>query len=153
MEIWRISNYADLSGIGGVRAAGRWHSQGRRIVYLADHPSSALLEMLVHMDRDLIPPTYQLLRIDIPPDMKIEAVTASDLGRKLADRHYDKPGNRGSVARSIKQRIAAGAICDQRAGTKLPFKSCSSRCGEGYLGGNLSRHLMLACSNEPIFSR
>lgn len=79
MEIWRISNYADLSGIGGVRAAGRWHSQGRRIVYLADHPSSALLEMLVHMDRDLIPPTYQLLRIDIPPDMKIEVVTASDL--------------------------------------------------------------------------
>jgi len=78
MEIWRISNYADLSGIGGVRAAGRWHSQGMRIVDLADHPSSALLEMLVHMDRDLIPPTYQLLRIDIPPDMKIEAVTASD---------------------------------------------------------------------------
>src|ERR1700692_2672014 len=113
MEIWRISNYADLSGIGGVRAAGRWHSQGRRIVYLADHPSSALLEMLVHMDRDLIPPTYQLLRIDIPPDMKIEAVTASDLA---------------GMARSIKQRIAAGAICDQRAGTKLPFKSCSSRC-------------------------
>src|SRR5258708_12534484 len=79
MEIWRISNYADLSGIGGVRAAGRWHSQGRRIVYLADHPSSALFEMLVHMDRDLIPLTYQLLRIDIPPDMKFEPVTASDL--------------------------------------------------------------------------
>ena len=51
MELWRISNYADLSGIGGLKAAGRWHSQGRRIVYLADHPSSALLEMLVHMDR------------------------------------------------------------------------------------------------------
>ena len=55
MELWRISNYADLSGIGGLRAAGRWHSQGRRIVYLADHESSALLEMLVHMDRDLMP--------------------------------------------------------------------------------------------------
>jgi RES domain-containing protein len=66
MEIWRISNYAYLSGIGGVRAAGRWHSQGMRIVDLADHPSSALLEMLVHMDRDLIPPTYQLLRIVLP---------------------------------------------------------------------------------------
>jgi RES domain-containing protein len=25
-------------------ASGRWHSQGKRIVYLADHPSSALLE-------------------------------------------------------------------------------------------------------------
>ena len=100
MEIWRISNYADLSGIGGVRAAGRWHSQGTRIVYLADHPSSALLEMLVHMDRDLIPPTYQLLRIDIPTDMKIEAVTASDLAgnwrtdtmtsREIGDRWLDQ---------------------------------------------------------------
>jgi len=100
MEIWRISNYADLSGIGGLRAAGRWHSQGRRIVYLADHPSSALLEMLVHMDRDLIPPTYQLLRIDIPPGMKIEAVTAGDLAgnwraeimesREIGDRWLDR---------------------------------------------------------------
>ena len=50
MELWRISNYADLSGAGdGLLAAGRWHTRGRRIVYLADHPASALLEMLVHM--------------------------------------------------------------------------------------------------------
>jgi RES domain-containing protein len=74
MELWRISNYADLSGIGGLRAAGRWHSQGRRIVYLADHPSSALLEMLVHMDRDLIPRSYQLLRVVVPADLAIEAI-------------------------------------------------------------------------------
>jgi RES domain-containing protein len=100
MELWRISNYADLSGNGGLRAAGRWHSQGRRIVYLADHPSSALLEMMVHMDRDLIPPTYQLLRISILPDMKIEAVAASDLSgnwradtmasREIGDRWLDR---------------------------------------------------------------
>jgi RES domain-containing protein len=76
MELWRISNYADLSGIGGMRASGRWHSQGRRIAYLADHPSSALLEMLVHMDRDLIPSTYQLLRIDVPSDVIPEMVGA-----------------------------------------------------------------------------
>src|SRR5262249_21822494 len=72
MELWRISNYADLSGVGGLRAAGRWHSQGRRIVYLADHPSSALLEMLVHLDRDLIPATYQLLRVSVPDDIIVE---------------------------------------------------------------------------------
>jgi RES domain-containing protein len=76
MDLWRISNYADLSGIGGLRAAGRWHSQGRRIVYLADHPSSALLEMLVHMDRDLVPATYQLLRIVAPDDISVETIDA-----------------------------------------------------------------------------
>src|SRR6266702_5774158 len=99
MEIWRISNYADLSGIGGVRAAGRWHSQGRRIVYLADHPSSALLEMLVHMDRELIPPTYQLLRIDVPENIAIEIVefglppdwrSHMIVSREIGDRWLDR---------------------------------------------------------------
>jgi RES domain-containing protein len=100
VELWRISNYPDLSGIGGMRAGGRWHSQGRRIVYLADHPSSALLELLVHMDRDLIPPTYQLLRIDISLDVTIEAVVAGDLSgnwrtdtiasREIGDRWLDR---------------------------------------------------------------
>jgi RES domain-containing protein len=100
MELWRISNYADLSGIGGVRAAGRWHSQGRRIVYLADHPSSALLEMLVHMDRDLIPSTYQLLRIVVPPAITMETIRLEDLpvdwrtetmaSRDIGDRWLDR---------------------------------------------------------------
>src|SRR6266481_594265 len=100
MEIWRISNYADLSGIGGVRAAGRWHSQGKRIVYLADHPSSALLEMLVHMDRDLIPSTYQLLRIVLPPAIATETIGLDELPadwqnktlatREIGDRWLDQ---------------------------------------------------------------
>jgi RES domain-containing protein len=98
MELWRISNHADLTGIGGLRAAGRWHSQGRRIVYLADHPSSALLEMLVHMDRDLIPPSYQLLRIALPPDIAIETATGLSpdwrtemmASREIGDRWLDR---------------------------------------------------------------
>jgi RES domain-containing protein len=100
MELWRISNYADLSGIGGVRAAGRWHSQGKRIVYLADHPSSALLEMLVHMDCDLIPATYQLLRVVLPPGVTIEATGVDELSpdwraetmatREIGDRWLDR---------------------------------------------------------------
>jgi RES domain-containing protein len=99
MELWRISNYSDLSGIGGLRAAGRWHSQGKRIVYLADHQSSALLEMLVHMDRDLIPPTYQLLRVMVPNDVGIEGLRPKALGpdwrsttmtsREIGDRWLD----------------------------------------------------------------
>jgi RES domain-containing protein len=99
MEFWRISNYADLSGIGGLRAAGRWHSQGRRIVYLADHPSSALLEMLVHMDRDLIPASYQLLRIVAPDDIAIENIDTelppgwraqTSTSREIGDRWLDR---------------------------------------------------------------
>jgi RES domain-containing protein len=99
MELWRISNYADLSGIGGLRAAGRWHSQGRRIVYLADHSSSALLEMLVHMDRDLVPATYQLLRIVVPADIAVETIdvelsadwrSQTLTSREIGDRWLDR---------------------------------------------------------------
>jgi RES domain-containing protein len=66
MKVWRISNHADLSGRGGLRAAGRWHSAGRPIVYLAEHPASALLEVLVHLDIgdvSALPTGYQLLEV------------------------------------------------------------------------------------------
>lgn len=77
MDVWRISNYVDLSGNGGIRAAGRWHSRGKRIVYLADHPANALLEMLVHLDRDIIPTTYRLLKVAVP-----EAVAIQDINER-----------------------------------------------------------------------
>ncbi|MHB8270717.1 RES family NAD+ phosphorylase [Bradyrhizobium sp.] len=57
----------------------RWHTRGRRIVYLADHPANALLEMLVHVDRDLLPTTYRLLRVIVPERTAVEAVGADTL--------------------------------------------------------------------------
>lgn len=68
MILWRISNYASLDGVGGLRAAARWHSQGRRIVYLATSPASAPLEALVHLElkADAVPERYQLLEIEVP---------------------------------------------------------------------------------------
>ena len=66
MQIWRISNYADLSGTGGKHAASRWNRVGHPIVYCADHPSTSLLETLAHIDKDDVPPSYQLLAIEVP---------------------------------------------------------------------------------------
>jgi len=78
MRLWRISNHADLSGEGGLRASGRWHSKGRRVVYLADHPASALIEIMVHLEIDAedLPSHYQLLGIDVPDDIAIPTVDA-----------------------------------------------------------------------------
>jgi RES domain-containing protein len=70
MLIWRISNFADLSGEGGMLIEGRWHFRGTPIVYCTDHPSTALLEILVHATRYTVPDYYQLLEIEVPDDIE-----------------------------------------------------------------------------------
>lgn len=69
MNLYRISNYADLSGVGGTIVSGRWHTVGAPIVYLAEHPALALLEALVQVESlPLLPETYQLLRVETDLD-------------------------------------------------------------------------------------
>ncbi|WP_234822425.1 RES family NAD+ phosphorylase [Rhodopseudomonas palustris] len=56
------------------------------MVYLADHPSSAVLEMQVHMDREFLPATYQLLRIAVPGDLEANVIAPNDLPLDWANR-------------------------------------------------------------------
>ncbi|MBK6972488.1 MAG: RES family NAD+ phosphorylase [Sterolibacteriaceae bacterium] len=68
MLLWRISNHAELSGEGGLGASARWHSAGRRIVYLGQNPATCLLEHLVHLEIDAedMPSTFRTLKIEVP---------------------------------------------------------------------------------------
>ncbi|MEM5331991.1 RES family NAD+ phosphorylase [Paraburkholderia sp. JHI2823] len=80
MEFWRISNYADLRGIGGLRASGRWHYRGQPVVYLAENPALALLETMVHHEfgsPQALPDNYQLLRVEIAEGAAIAELTSS----------------------------------------------------------------------------
>lgn len=79
MILWRISNYADLSGQGGLVAPGRWHEIGTPVVYCCDHPSTALLEMLVQVNLQQMPENFQLLKIRCPPDIPLIDVTLDDI--------------------------------------------------------------------------
>ncbi len=78
MALWRISNHADLEGLGGERADGRWHSaaRGKRIVYLSEHPALALVEAVANMRGNprLFPDRYQLMRVTVPDDLVIPSV-------------------------------------------------------------------------------
>lgn len=80
MKVWRVSDYSDLSGQGGMISAARWHKKGTPVVYCADHPATALLEKLVHVDVEDMPNGYTLLTIEVP-DTASYRIEVSDLPR------------------------------------------------------------------------
>ncbi len=81
MFLWRISNHLSLAGDGALGTPGRWHSRGRRVVYCAQSPAAALLEILVHFEIDIqdLPVRYRLLKIEAPDDVRVERVAVDDL--------------------------------------------------------------------------
>ena len=70
MELWRLCRrpHADLTGEGARRLGGRWNSPGRPVVYLAEHPALAALELRVHLDLpfELLPADFVLMRVALP---------------------------------------------------------------------------------------
>jgi RES domain-containing protein len=85
MQVWRISSYADLSGYGGEIAAARWNHRGTPIVYCAEHPAAALVEIIVHVDAEDLPATYQLLRIEVPDEIEVARPELPDDWRDRED--------------------------------------------------------------------
>jgi RES domain-containing protein len=79
MHLWRISKFADLSGNGGASRSGRWHQRGTPVVYCSDHPSTALLEVLVHIDLEDFPASYTLLKIACPDDLAVQAIGSKEV--------------------------------------------------------------------------
>jgi RES domain-containing protein len=94
MRFWRISNFANLTGSGGKSRESRWNYSGKAVVYLADHPSTSLLEILVHIDASDAPISYQLLAIDsldtvgigeptLPADWETDQGVTQEIGTKF----------------------------------------------------------------------
>jgi RES domain-containing protein len=95
-SLWRISNHDSLSGKGGLRASARWHTAGHRIIYLAESPPGALIEVLVNLKvaANDWPKSYMLLRIDGPASVEKESLSVpagedwpvdTSITRKLGD--------------------------------------------------------------------
>lgn len=89
MTLWRLSNYLSLDGQGGLLASARWHTQGRRVVYLASSPASALLEIMVHLEvsEAVMPGGYQLLKIAAPANVSRLRIDAKALTKGWTDSH------------------------------------------------------------------
>jgi RES domain-containing protein len=76
-----MSNHLSLAGDGALRTPGRWHTRGRRVVYCAQSPAAALLEILVHFEIDIqaLPVRYRLLKIEAPDDVLVQRVSVDQL--------------------------------------------------------------------------
>lgn len=87
MTLWRISNYRDLRGTGGLKYPGRWHNRGIPIVYLAENPALAMLEVLVHFElsADNIPKNFQLLEVEYP-----QRKSVSRLAEAVLQNHWQR---------------------------------------------------------------
>ena len=82
MDAWRLCRrpYADLTGEGSRRFGGRWNSPGRPVVYLAEHPALAALELRVHLDLpfDLLPGDFVLMHVVVPDTPNAVPAAESD---------------------------------------------------------------------------
>jgi RES domain-containing protein len=81
--LWRISERSTLDGGGGLSLSGRWHTAGRRIVYCAPNPATALLEVLVHTEIDIddVPVNFRYLEIEAPDAPAAEDLDTSALAQ------------------------------------------------------------------------
>jgi RES domain-containing protein len=80
INLWRISKFNSLSGEGGLRYSARWHTAGRRIVYLAESPAGAIIEVLVHLELNekSWPSHYDLMRVTVPNGIEIETIKVTN---------------------------------------------------------------------------
>lgn len=81
MRCFRIgdSRFPLLDGTGARLHGGRWNSPGSSVIYAAETYSGAILELLVHANLNRLPHTQAVLTIEIPGDLAVEQLAASEL--------------------------------------------------------------------------
>ena len=106
MVLWRISNHADLRGVGGRRSAGRWHVRGVPVVYLAESAALAMLETLIHFELapGEAPADFQLLEVECPDDVGVATLESARLPDGWRD---DQPLTRRLGAEWLRSRSSA----------------------------------------------
>ena len=83
MRLWRLTSkrFADaaFSGLGNKRAGSRWVPAGRLAVYTSEHASTAVLEMMVHIEPAHFRDNFVLIKADLPDDLSMDTVELGSL--------------------------------------------------------------------------
>lgn len=88
MIVYRIANEAykeDISGYGAALYGSRWNSIGVYLLYTSQFISLSILESLVHLKKNQIPPTQYLLHIELP-----DRHTTSEISYKKIKKNWHK---------------------------------------------------------------
>lgn len=85
MRLWRVESLRhlgqSLSGEGGLRASGRWNSQGRRIIYASENQALAALEAAVNRRSvEYVVTGARLVAIDVPDALVADLTQALPAG-------------------------------------------------------------------------
>lgn len=78
MRAWRIASrsyaHTAFTGEGAAKSPGRWNRLGVPVVYLAEHLSTGILEVLVHVDDRAHLAAFVAIEVEIP-DPHIEELS------------------------------------------------------------------------------
>ncbi len=81
MRVWRVTlrSHAAPDGEGARLYGGRWNTVGTTVIYTASSLSLAVLELLVHVDSDLLPRDLVSISAHIPDDLSMITYAIDDL--------------------------------------------------------------------------
>jgi RES domain-containing protein len=81
MRCFRVADarFPLFDATGARLHGGRWNSPGLSVIYAAETYAGAILEMLVHANIGRVPQTHAVIAIEIPVEMTVERLAASDL--------------------------------------------------------------------------
>ena len=75
----------DISGTGSKLMGGRWNIKGVPVLYTTENISLSVLEILVNTERQHIPLTYQLLKLNIPDSVSYTTIQKGKLKEQWKD--------------------------------------------------------------------
>lgn len=81
MKLYRIAKQKfidDLSGEGARLYGGRWNKKGTSMLYFSEHLSLCVLEILVHIEQQLISNTFYFIEVEVP-DKYIKLISKEEL--------------------------------------------------------------------------